>query len=29
MPPAKKELMKDPAANLAKAETYYQGEHKG
>jgi YHS domain-containing protein len=26
---AKKDFMKNPAANLAKAEAYYQSEHKG
>jgi YHS domain-containing protein len=26
---AKKAFMKDPSANLAKAESYYQGHHKG
>ena len=26
---AKKDFMKDPSANLAKAESYYKGHHKG
>jgi YHS domain-containing protein len=26
---AKKQFMKDPAANLAKAEAYFKSEHKG
>lgn len=26
---AKKDFMKDPAANLSKAESYYKSEHKG
>jgi YHS domain-containing protein len=26
---AKKEFLKDPAANLTKAEAYYKSEHKG